>query len=110
MRNKVPLLYRTWEYQQSTSFDLLLIAQRLLIDGEAQYLASMLELENDWLDLPGVAAQGSPPYPFRFSSVERTEIEADAKGAAEDMNIMSSVRDRIEKPVSRKRCDTGGQI
>ena len=46
LRNEAPLLYQTWEYQQTTSFDLLLIAQRLLIDGEAQYLASILELKN----------------------------------------------------------------
>lgn len=46
LRNKDSLLYRTWEYQQTESFDLLLRAQNILIDGEAQYLASMVELEN----------------------------------------------------------------
>ncbi len=35
LRNEAPLLYQTWEYQQTASFELLLIAQRLLIDGEA---------------------------------------------------------------------------
>ena len=95
LRNMVPLLYRTWEYQQTERFDLLLIAQRLLIDGEAQYRASILNLENTWLDLPGVVAQGSPPYPFSFSSAERKEIEADAKGATAGINLMGSVRDSI---------------
>ncbi|KAL8710441.1 MAG: hypothetical protein Q9225_007290 [Loekoesia sp. 1 TL-2023] len=95
LRNKALLLYRAWEYQETASFDLLLIAQRLLIDGEAQYLASILELENDWSDLPGVVAQSSPPYPFHFSAAERAEIETDAKGAAEGMNLMRSVRDSI---------------
>lgn len=95
LRNEVPLLYRTWEYQQTASFELLLIAQRLLIDGEAQYLASIVELENAWFDFPGVVAQGSPPYPFRFSSAEKTEIEAAANGAAEGINLMRSVRDSI---------------
>ena len=92
---EVPLLYRTWEYQQTASFELLLVAQRLLIDGEAQYRASILELENVWLDLPEVVAQDFPPYPFHFSSAERTEIEADAKGAAEGMNLMLSVKNSI---------------
>ena len=100
---EAPLLYRTWEYQQTASFELLLVAQRLLIDGEAQYLASILELENAWLDLPGVVAQGSPPYPFRFSSAERTEIEADARGAAEGMNLMRSVRDSIGRDLFPER-------
>ena len=103
LHNDVPLLYRAWEYQQTASFELLLIAQRLLIDGEAQYLASILKLENAWLDLPGVVAQGSPPYPFRFSSTERTEIEADAKGAAEGMNLMRSVRDSIGRDLFPER-------
>ncbi len=95
LRNMVPLLYRTWEYQQTESLDLLLIAQRLLIDGEAQYRASILKLENTWLDLPGVVAQGSPPYPISFSSAERKEIEANAKGATNGMDLIYSVRDSI---------------
>lgn len=103
LHNDAPLLYRAWEYQQTASFELLLIAQRLLIDGEAQYLASILKLENAWLDLPGVVAQGSPPYPFRFSSTERTEIEADAKGAAEGMNLMRSVRDSVGRDLFPER-------
>lgn len=94
LHKDVPLLYRAWEYQQTASFELL-IAQRLLIDGEAQYLASMLKLEDAWPDLPGVVAQGSPPYPFRFSSAERTKIEANAKDADEGMTFMRSVRDSI---------------
>ena len=89
--------------QQSASFDLLLLAQRLLIDGEAQYLASILELEKAWSEFPGVLAQGSPPYPFRFSSAERDEIETDAKGAAEGMDLMRSVKDSIGKDLFPER-------
>ena len=104
LHNEVPLLYRTWEYQQTASFDLLLIAQRLFIDGEAQYLASIIKLESAWSDLPGVLAQGSaPPYPLSFSSAERAEIEADAKGAAEGMNLMRSVRDSVGEDLFPER-------
>ena len=103
LRNEAPVLYRTWEYQQTSAFDLLLVAQRLLIDGEAQYLASILELETIWKDLPGVLTQGSPPFPFRFSSVEKAEIQADAKGAAEGMNLMRSVRDSIGRDLFPER-------
>lgn len=95
LRNEAPLLFRTWEYQQTVSFSLLLCAQRLLVDGEAQYLASILELENVWANLPEVVAQGSLPYPFHFSLEERKNIEADAKGTADGMNLMGSVRDSI---------------
>ena len=93
--NEATLLSRTWEHHQPVSFELLLIAQRLLIDGESRYLASTLKLGHAWSDLPAVVAQGSPPYPMRFSSVERTEIGADAKGAAKGMNLMRSVRESI---------------
>jgi len=103
LHSEIPLLYRTWEYQQTASFDLLLIAQRLFIDGEAQYLASILELENAWLDFPGVLAQGSPPCPFRFSSTERTVIEADAKGAVEGMTLMGRVRESIGRGLFPER-------
>ncbi len=103
LRNKAPLLFHTWEFQQTTSFELLLLAQRLLIDGEAQYMASILALDDTWLDLPGVVAQGSPPYPFHFSPTERTEIEADEKRAAEGMNLMSSVRDSIGRDLFPER-------
>ena len=81
----------------------MLIAQRLLIHGEAQYLASILMLEDAWLDLRGVVHQGSLPYPFRFSAAERTEIEADAKGAAEGMNLMRCVRDSIGRDLFPER-------
>ncbi|MCJ1334837.1 hypothetical protein MMC09_000102 [Bachmanniomyces sp. S44760] len=97
LNTEKPLLYRTWEYQQTSSFELLLIAQRLFIDGEAQYLASMVELENAWMDLPGVVAGDSPPYPLHFSAAKKKEIEVDARGAAEGMNLMRSVRDSIGK-------------
>lgn len=54
-----------------------------------------MKLENAWLDLPGVVSQGSPSYPFSFSSAESTEIEADAKGATDGMNLVCSVTDSI---------------
>ena len=55
----------------------------------------MAELENSWSDLPGVVAQGSPLYPFSFTSAEKIEIAANAQGAAEGINLIDSVRDSI---------------
>ena len=40
-------------------------------------------------------AQGSPLYPFSFSSTERNEIEADAKGAIHGMILMRIVKNSI---------------
>ena len=97
IRNKVPTLHLEHEYQQTTSIDLLLVAQRLLVDGEAQFLASILELEHNWRELPGVVSKGYPPCPFQFTPAEKIEIEADAKGASEGINLMRSVKDSIGK-------------
>lgn len=44
----IPRLYKALEYQESPSYDLLLLARNLLIDGEATYLARVVELESTW--------------------------------------------------------------
>lgn len=74
-----PRLWAALEFQQSTSYLLLLLARNILIDGEVSYLAQMAELAQTWNTLPG--ANGSP-YPFSFSLKEREEIEAEVEGVA----------------------------
>ncbi|MCJ1472449.1 hypothetical protein MMC13_001097 [Lambiella insularis] len=103
LRNKARLLYQSWEYRETTSFELLLLAQRLLIDGEAQYQNSILELESVWSELPGVIAHGSPPYPFSFSPAERKEIKADINGAVEGMRLMECVKHGIGRELFPER-------
>ena len=46
------------EYQESSNFGLLRFACNLLADGEAAYLARIVELGHTWPDLPGVVASG----------------------------------------------------
>ncbi|KAL3481884.1 kinase-like domain-containing protein [Aspergillus californicus] len=58
------------EFQQTTSFDMMLFAQNLLIDGDALYQSRCLDLENEWTSLPGVQASGNPPFPLRLSPDE----------------------------------------
>ena len=48
-----------------------LFPDRLLIDGEAQYLASIAELDKIWEELPGVVTHGSRPYPLSVSLRQR---------------------------------------
>lgn len=50
-----------------------------------------------------MVAQGSPPYAFRFSSTESTEIEADTKGAAEGMSLMRSVTHSVGRDIFLER-------
>ncbi|EEH42235.2 uncharacterized protein PADG_07055 [Paracoccidioides brasiliensis Pb18] len=92
-----PRLYRVLEYRESPSFDLLLLARNLLIDGEATYLASIVELEGTWADLPGVVTSEGKDcqYPFYFSDEEKAEIERDVNGSSLGMQAMQSIKDSL---------------
>jgi len=50
------------QFCETQSFGLLLLAQNTLIDGEALYRASVLDLEPDWSSLPNIQAYGNPPF------------------------------------------------
>ncbi|RAH65262.1 uncharacterized protein BO66DRAFT_462574 [Aspergillus aculeatinus CBS 121060] len=75
-------LFRAMEFRQTPSFEMMLLAQNILVDGEALYQARMLELEEEWPTLPGVQAAGNPPLPFQFSAGE----------ALNAMELMRSLR------------------
>ena len=91
-----PRLYRAMAFRETPSFDLLSLARNLLVDGEATYLAQVLELEKTWAELPGVCrAHGAAPFPFQFSDEERAEIEADVNGALRGIEAMHGVQDSI---------------
>lgn len=90
-----PRLYRAMSFQETSSFEFLLLARNLLVDGEATYLAQVVELEKTWTELPGVLTHGSPAYPFHFSDEERAIIEADFSGAMRGMDVMGGVRDTL---------------
>jgi hypothetical protein len=90
-----PRLYRAMEFHETSSFDLLLLARNLLVDGEATYLAQVVELEKTWHELPGVCARGGARYPFHFSNQEKAEIEADVNGALHGMEAMVGVKESL---------------
>ncbi|KAF2259616.1 APH-domain-containing protein [Lojkania enalia] len=87
-----PQLYAALEFQQTTSYLLLLLARNLLIDGEATYLLQVAELEATWDALPGTKGW---TYPFSFSPKEREEIEADVEGVVRGMEAMRSIRENM---------------
>ena len=87
-----PQLYAALEFQQTTSYLLLLLARNLLVDGEASYLLQVAELEATWDALP--EAKGST-YPFSFSLKEREEIKAEVEGVVRGMEVMRSIRDNM---------------
>jgi hypothetical protein len=88
-------LFGAIEFQQTTSFEMMLLAQNLLIDGEALYQLRCLELEEEWPSLPGVQASGNPPFPLQFSADEADAINADASGAIRAMELMRDLRQSL---------------
>lgn len=93
---QLPPLYRAFEFQNTISYDLLFLAQKLLVDGEAQYLAQVLDLESQWPSLSRVQAEAAhgtpPPFPLHFSPEERLKIESDLELAIIGMNSMSLIK------------------
>ncbi|GIJ87609.1 hypothetical protein Asppvi_006519 [Aspergillus pseudoviridinutans] len=80
------------EFRQTTSFEMMLLAQNLLIDREALYQSRCLELEEEWSSLPGVQASGTLPFPLQFSADEADAINEDASGALRAMELMQDSR------------------
>lgn len=93
----IPRLYSALEYQATPSFDLLLLARNLFIDGEATYLARVVELESTWSTLPGVIASknGDKHYPFCFSDAEKADIEKSVNESLLGMQVMQSIQDTL---------------
>ncbi|KAF2757486.1 hypothetical protein EJ05DRAFT_465617 [Pseudovirgaria hyperparasitica] len=87
-----PKLHAAFEFQRTPEFSLLLLARNIIIDGEATYLAQVLELEKLWDTLPGAKNKS---FPLNFSTQHRARIAAELEGAEEGMNLMSSIRDSI---------------
>ncbi|KZF23958.1 hypothetical protein L228DRAFT_208790 [Xylona heveae TC161] len=85
-------LYKAMEFRETTSFDMMLLAQNLLIDGEALYQSRVLDLEGEWSSLPGVQAYGNPPFPVQLSADEAASIEQDVSGSIKGMELMRDLR------------------
>ena len=87
-----PRLHRALEFQDTPSFELLLLARNLVVDGEATYLARAVGLEAMWDTFSGVRGAA---YPLSFSVDERAEIEADVKGAVRGMELMCGILESL---------------
>ena len=62
VHNVNPVLYNALSFKESQSYELLEIARNLLVDGQAIYLGKIMELEDEWNELPGVQARGNPSF------------------------------------------------
>ncbi|KAJ5474000.1 hypothetical protein N7475_003566 [Penicillium sp. IBT 31633x] len=90
-----PVLYKAMEFRQTKCFEMMLLAQNLLVDGEALYQASVLDLEKEWPDIPGAQAFGNPPFPVRLSASEVRSLEKDVSGAILGMELMADIKNSL---------------
>lgn len=88
-------LFRAMEYFDTTSHQMLVLAQRVLVDGEALYHAFVASLKDAWADLPSVQKHGNPPFPLNFSDEELAAIEKDVLAAGKGMEYMQLIREKV---------------
>lgn len=80
------------EFQQMISFEIMLFAQNLLVNGEALYQSRMLDLKKEWSGLPGVQASDNPLFPLQFSADEANSISEDVASTIRGMELMWNLR------------------
>ncbi|TVY15392.1 Altered inheritance of mitochondria protein 9 [Lachnellula arida] len=93
---RMPALYRSIQFQRTSSFRLLTYARNLLVEGETVYLSIVAnELESTWPSVPGFQLHGSPPFPVQFSAEEREEIENDVANWNHGVEYLSGLEQSI---------------
>lgn len=94
VHKQATILHHAMQFRGTSSCELLIAPDMLLVDGEAQYMAQILDLEQVWHQLPRVAAMKNRTgsgFPFKFTESERADIENDVKGAIEGVRAMQSL-------------------
>ncbi|KAL8902175.1 MAG: hypothetical protein Q9207_004847 [Kuettlingeria erythrocarpa] len=89
------VLWRAMEFRDTPAFDMLSLAERLLVEGEPLYMAKLIGFQNDWANLPSVCAKGNPPFPFAFAPSELAAIDNDAAAASRGYELMNQVRQGV---------------
>ncbi|KAK2875088.1 hypothetical protein FQN49_001784 [Arthroderma sp. PD_2] len=96
MLKKTQRAYEAIEYQRTESFDLLVLARRLLEFGEAHFHALTISLRDAWPGLPANNTSKLPrPFPIKLSSDRLAEIENDCENAMHGMQIMNEFKARL---------------
>ncbi|RLL93491.1 hypothetical protein CFD26_101813 [Aspergillus turcosus] len=90
-------LLKTLEYQQTLSFQLLLFARNLLLDGEATYLAILADQQQEnWAEIPKIShCKEGRPLSFPKDMLE--EFERDNEDATASIMLMQEAKQMIGK-------------
>ena len=89
---KTPELYQAVELQDTTLGNLLMLVRRIFGVGEAHMRLLILNLRQEWLELPAVREAGNPPFPLQFSDAEVEEINRDAEVATISIQTMDKLK------------------
>ncbi|GKZ40355.1 hypothetical protein AbraIFM66951_000117 [Aspergillus brasiliensis] len=92
-RAKNPALYRAIEFRQTPAYGLIFLAHRMFEYGEAHFMSFLVDLEDHWEDLPGVA--GDVPFPFKFTDAEIERIKLDSDGAVAGTELVAGVKEQV---------------
>ncbi|OJJ71932.1 hypothetical protein ASPBRDRAFT_55184 [Aspergillus brasiliensis CBS 101740] len=92
-RAKNPALYQVVEFRQTQAYGLIFLAHRMFEYGEAHFMSLLVDLEDHWEDLPGVA--GDVPFPFKFTDAEIERIKLDSDGAVAGTELVAGVKEQL---------------
>ncbi|KAE8350734.1 hypothetical protein BDV28DRAFT_33292 [Aspergillus coremiiformis] len=95
IRKKIPRLFKALENCETVSFELLLFARNLLVDGEATYLALLANQQREnWRDIPRLN-HGNEKPPLFFSADMLDKIEMDHTSANASIELMREAQEMI---------------
>lgn len=85
-------IWRCLEFQETSHHDLILVAKNLFVDGEAQYMAHVIEIAQKEPDLLGPAGQ---KILSSLQPEDLQEIEEDNENAQKGMSLMQEMLDAM---------------
>lgn len=96
VRKKSLAQYNALQLRETTSAKLLTIPRRIFEMGEIHLMALLLELQEEWKDLPAVRESQNPlPFPLHFSEEHIDQIERYFGASLKGMDIMTEMEVRL---------------
>ena len=92
-----PNAWKCLEFQETPGFDLLLLARSLLVDGEATYMARIMELAESRSTFlrSNTPTCGSEQIWPSFTADEEAEIKSDLEGSLRGMDAMRGIQESL---------------
>ena len=82
------------EFRETEAFNLILLARKLLLDGEVPYLAHLLELLESGIAISGLESVVDK-LPITFTEEEKRQIKHDIEIVAKGMDVLHDIEDAL---------------